>query len=145
MADQPIAGVSIELTDEDRERRAIVVALLKAENPTIIDFAKHLVTVSFTAVGVVVAFADKWVGPGANEGAKRLLLAVAIVMMLSAAALAAYAASASTYRVTLSDYDDVDAELHRVAKRRYTLTRAAMLLLVGAVMLLSGVALWSSS
>jgi hypothetical protein len=144
MADPPIVGVSMELTDEDRERRAIVVALLKAENPTIIDFAKHLVTVSFTAVGVVVAFADKWVGPGANVGPKRVVLAVAIVMMLAAAALAAYAASASTYRVSLSDYDEVDAELHRVARRRYAVTRIAMLLIVGAVTLLSGVALWSS-
>ena len=144
MAEDPIIGTSLELTSEDQERRAIVSALLRAENPTIIDFAKHLVTVAFAAVGVVVTFADKWLGASASIGARRILLAAAIVLMLAAAAFAAYAASASTYRVSLSDYDDVDHELHRVARRRYGLARAAMLLLIAAIVLLSGVALWSS-
>lgn len=145
MADQPIAGTAGELTGEDVERRAIVSALMQAENPTIIDFAKHLVTVAFAAVGVVVTFADKWLGATGNAGPKRALLGGAIALMLAAAALAAYAASAATYRVSLSDYDDVDEELHRVARRRYALTRAAMLLLIAAVVLLSAVALWSAA
>ncbi len=141
---EPIVGGSLELTDEDLKRRAIVVALLQAENPTIIEFAKHLVTVSFAAVGVVVGLADKWVGVGENVGTKRLLLGVAIVLMLSSAACAAYAASAWTYAVTLSDYDEVENELHSVAKRRYRFTRVAMLLLVAAIIVLSAVALWSA-
>ena len=48
-----------------------------------------------------------------------------MALFLVAGLLATTAAAAYRHRVSLSDYSDVDAELHRVARLRYRLTTSA--------------------
>lgn len=121
MADHPIPAESVELTEEDLRKRDIVKELMQSQNQRLIEFAKHLLTVSFSAIGVVLALKDKWLGTDAPPY-KKLLLGIAVALFLATGLLATLAASIYTYRVSLSDYTDVDAELDRVASLRYRLT-----------------------
>lgn len=120
MPEPPIQAESVALTDEDTRKRDLVKQLMQAQNQRLVDFAKHLLTVSFSAIGVVLALKDKWIG--ANASNKKLLLGIAMALYLITGLLATLAASVYTHRVSLSDYTDVDAEVTRVARLRYKLT-----------------------
>ena len=131
MENVPTSPVSSAPTDDDKRKRDIVAKLMNSENKILVDFAKHLVTVSFPAIGVVLALEDKWLGPDASAQLK-LALAFALALFLVAALLATLAAGVYRHRVTLSDYGDIDNELHRIAKRRHWLTAVGFGLLVFA-------------
>jgi hypothetical protein len=139
MAD-PIPAESVELTDEDLRKRDIVKALRESQNQRLVDFAKHLLTVSFSAIGVVLALKDKWLGTDAPPH-KKLLLGIAIALFLATGLLATLAASIYTHRVSLSDYTDVDAELDRVARLRYRLTWIGFGLSAAATILVAIIAI----
>lgn len=129
MPDPVIQARTAALTEDDRFKRGIVEELLKSQSERIVGFAKHLVTVSFSAIGVVLTLKEKWLGPVATPR-QQLLLGVAIGCYLAGALVATLAVSAYAHKATLADYDDVDVELNRVARLRQRLTRAGFLLTV---------------
>jgi hypothetical protein len=140
MADHPILAESSTLTDEELRQRDTVKELVKSQNQRIVDFAKHLVTLSFSAIGVVLALKDKWLGANALPHQK-LLLGIAIALLLATSLVATIASSVYTYRVSLSDYTDVDVELQRVAMLRYRLTYLGFGLFVLATIIIAVVAI----
>jgi flagellar biosynthesis protein FliP len=140
MADRAIPAESSVLTEEDLRKRDIVKELMQAQNQRIVDFATHLLTVSFSAIGVVLALKDNWLGTDAPPH-QQLLLGIAIALFLATGLLATLAASTYIHRVSLSDYTDVDAELHRVARLRYRLTRLGFGLSVIATIIVAVVAI----
>jgi hypothetical protein len=140
MASHTIPGESSALTDEDTRKRDIVKKLLKSENKSVAEFAKHLVTVAFSAIGVVLALKDKWLGANPTDQQK-LLLGVALALYLAAAIVSSLAAGVYGHRVSLSDYGDVDAELHRVATFRHRLTNLGLTFVVAATIVVALVAL----
>jgi hypothetical protein len=54
-----ILGESSPPTDEDSRKRSAVKKLMQSENKVIVEFAKHLVTVDFSAMAVVLALKEK--------------------------------------------------------------------------------------
>jgi hypothetical protein len=104
--------------------------------------AKHLATICFSAVGVVLALHEKWVPAGAPR-ALRNALGAAIAVYLAAGVSSLFGAGAYVHRVTLADYSDVDSERHRVATIRYRLMMTALALFVAATLIVSAVALGS--
>jgi hypothetical protein len=136
MANRTISGVSSAPTEDDSRKRTIVAELIQSENKAVIDFAKQLVTTSFSAIGIVLALKDKWLGANAPLWQKALL-GCAVALFLVASLLATMAAAAYRHRVSLSDYADVDAELHRVARLRYRLTTSAFGLLLLATLVIA--------
>jgi hypothetical protein len=119
-----IEAESAPLTEGDKLRRELAKELVQSQNKAIAEFARHMTTVSFAAVGVVLSLKEKWVGDPAPEDAT-LGLGVAIALFLVAGGVSAFAASAFLHRITLSDYSEIESELNRVARRRAQLTRAA--------------------
>jgi len=137
-----IVAESSTPTPDDERKRLLVSQLLESENGRLIDVAKHLATICFSAVGVVLALHEKWIPTGAPQmltGA----LGGAIVLYLAAGVLSLFGAGAYVHRVSLADYDDVYAEQHRVATIRYRLAITALTLFVAATLLVSAVALGS--
>jgi hypothetical protein len=142
MAWQTIPGESSLLTEEDSRKRDMVKDLIQSENEVITEFAKHLVTVNFSAIGVVLALKEKWLG--ANPlFEQKMLLGIAVVLFLAAALLSTTAAGAYVHRVGLSDYSDVESELHRVARRRHTLTMLGFGVTVVGTMIIAFIAIWT--
>ena len=142
MAPHVIVAESSTPTPDDERRRLLVSQLLESENGRLVDVAKHLATVCFTAVGVVLTLYDKWL----PTGAPRVLttaLGAAIVLYLAAGVSSLFGAGAYLHRVSLDDYGDVDAERHRVATIRYRLVITGLALFVGATLVVSAVALRS--
>lgn len=135
-----ISAESTAPSEDDLRKRTLVEELIKSENKALAEFAKHLVTVSFSAMGIVLAMMEKWLTPTSPSG-HRLLLVVAIVMFLGAAAVASLAASAFVHRVSLVDYDGVEAELQRVAGIRHRCVVAGSVLLLAAAAIVATVAL----
>jgi hypothetical protein len=136
MANRVIAGVSSALTEDDSHKRTVVKELIQSENKVIADFAKQLVTTGFSAIGVVLALKEKWLGAHAALWQKALL-GSAVALFLVSTLLATMAAAVYRHRVSLSDYADVDAELHRIAKLRYKLTTVAFGLLLLATVVIA--------
>jgi|HubBroStandDraft_6_1064221.scaffolds.fasta_scaffold108265_2 hypothetical protein len=136
MANRTISGVSSAPTEDDSRKRTIVAELIQSENKAVIDFAKQLVTTSFSAIGIVLALKDKWLGANALLWQKSLL-GCAVALFLVASLLATMAAAAYRHHVSLSDYTDVDAELHRVARLRYRLTVSAFGFLLLATLIIA--------
>ena len=135
-----IPAESSARTDDDAQKQDLVKELVQSQNKVLIDFAKHLVTASFSAIGVVLALKDKWIGPSSMIGAK-WLLGIAIALFMVSGVIATIAVGAFVHRVSLADYADVEIELHRVATRRYRLTRLSFALLLIATVLVATVAL----
>jgi hypothetical protein len=129
IAKRIISGDSSAPTEDDSRKRSIVKDLVQSENKVVTDFAKQLVTTGFSAIGVVLALKEKWLGANAPLWEKAVLGGV-VALFLVSTLLATTAAAVYRYRVSLSDYADVDAELHRVATLRYKLTTAAFAFLV---------------
>jgi hypothetical protein len=140
MADPVVQGVSSELTDEDSRKRDLVKTLMTSENKAIAEFAKHLVTVAFSAIGVVLALKDKWLDSPAPFQ-QRMLLGIALVLFLAAALTSSLAAGVYGHRISLSDYEGVDAELHRVAMFRHRLTNLGLIFIAAATVVVVLIAL----
>jgi hypothetical protein len=140
MAKVGIVGESSGLTDEDVRKRGLVRELIQNQTKVIGEFAKQLVTTAFTAIGVVVALKEKWLGATARPY-QLLLLGIAIFLYLGGGLFAALAASAQLHRVSLSDYEDVDNEIGRVAKLRFRLTMVAFSLIALASLMLAIIAI----
>jgi hypothetical protein len=119
-----IEAESVPLTEGDKLRRELAKELIQSQNKTITEFARHMTTVSFAAVGVVLSLKKDWIAAPAPEYAT-LVLGAAIALFLLAGGVSAFAASAFWHRITLSDYGEIERELSRVARRRALLTRAA--------------------
>ena len=117
----------------------MAAALVQSENSRLVDVAKQLVTICFSAVGIVLTLKEKWLGASPSINA-RSALGAAIALYLCAAVLTMLAAGAYVHRVTTSDYDEVDAELHRVATIRFRLTTAGFVLILLATAIVSIVA-----
>ena len=142
MPPQVIVAESSAPTPEDERQRLLVSQLLEAENGRLVDVAKHLATVCFSAVGVVLALHDKWV-PTSAARSVTTALGGAIVLYLAAGVSSLFGAGAYVHRVTLADYAEVDVERHRVATIRFRLVILALALFVAATLLVSIVALGS--
>ena len=134
MTDQIIQAEAVLLTEDDQRKRALVETLMQSQNQRIADFAKHLVSLSFSAIGVVLALKDKWLGAVALPYQK-MWLGIAIILFLMTALLGTLAISTYVHRATLSDYANVDAELNRVARLRARLTRSGFALSVVATVI----------
>jgi MFS family permease len=140
MAGPVIRGASSTPTEDDTRKRELVKELMKSENKSVADFAKHQVTLAFSAIGVVLALKEKWLGEHASSS-QLVLLGVALALYLASALTSAVAAGVYGHRVSLSDYDDVDAELHRVAKLRYRLVIIGLILMAAATVIVAFLAL----
>lgn len=140
MAHHIVHAESSAPTDEDVRKRDLVKELLKSENKAIADFAKHVVTVSFSAIGVVLALKDKWLDPHPSRP-QILLLGFALLLYLAAALVASLAAGVYGHRVSLSDYEQIDAELHRVAAMRHRFTKLGLILTAVATVIIAFIAL----
>src|SRR3954453_14749400 len=142
MAGPVVVGTSSALTGEDKRKRGIARQLFRSENKRLADYAKQLVTISFSAIGVVLGLKDKWLGkdaPSRQTGP----LALAIALVLVAGLLSALAAGIYRHRVSLSDFDDVDAELQRVAKHRRRLIVAGFVFLMIATIIIAAIVISS--
>lgn len=137
MEAEPIQGDSSPVTEEDTRKRGIVSDLILAENKSMVDFAKHLVTVSFSAVGVIVTLKSNWLAQATNAHRTTILLVVAIVLFLAAVVVSSAAIKVQRLRVSGVDYGDVERELGRIARGRYRLTLVAAALCVAAVALVA--------
>jgi hypothetical protein len=62
-------------------------------------------------------------------------------LYLAAALMSSLAAGIYGHRVSLSDYEEVDAELHRVATLRYRLMSFALILTAAATVIVALLAL----
>ena len=142
MPDPVIKAVSSELTEQDIDKQSLVKDLIKSQNRVIVDFAKQLVTVSFSAIGVVLALRDKWLGQHPSQTAV-ILLAIAIAAFLTTGLMGLLSTNAFPHRVTLDDYDGVYAEVQRVARARARLTSVGFGAAVTGVLLVALVALSS--
>jgi hypothetical protein len=131
---------SVPLTEEDKVRQELVKELVQSPQKAHVEFAKHLMTVSFAAVGVLLSLKEKWLGdPPAADAL--LWLGIAIALFLASGTIATFAASAFLHRVSLADFGEIETELHRVARRRVHLTRAAFALLAIGTAIAAPVAL----
>ena len=135
-----IEAESAPLTEGDKLRRELAKELVQSQNRSIVEFARHMTTVSFGAVGVVLGLKEKWIADPAPSYAV-IGLGVAIALFLLAGGVSAFAASAFLHRITLSDYGEIESELNRVAQRRVRLTRAAFAFAATGAAVAAGVAL----
>ena len=135
-----ITAESSTLDAEDVRKRDLVAKVIAGENSRLIEVAKHLVTLSFSAVGVVLALQDKWLVKPAPARLK-VALGAAVVLYLVASVLATLAAGVYVHRISVSDYTEVDRELHRVATVRYRLSVAGLTLILIATIVVCAVAI----
>jgi len=91
MTDDVVSGESSALTEEDQRKRKLVSKLIGSENKAIADFAKHLATIDFAAIGVVLTLKEKWLGASPPSW-QQAALGLAIVLYLAAALLSSRAA-----------------------------------------------------
>lgn len=132
------AGGSLP-TPDDEHLRQLASDVLANENKTVITFAKNLVTVCFSAIGVIVALQQYTSAHAAHRNI--VVLGIAIALLLVASVVSSLAIQAVRLRVSENDYGMVSSELHRAAKYRYRLTWAALALIIVAVILATSVIL----
>jgi hypothetical protein len=84
-----------------------------------IDLAKSMLTITFTAFGVVLALQEKWFGATSLTGTPRNLMIAALMVLL--ASVPAYLTVVKGYRLKVSstDYQLVEDELTRLARLRH--------------------------
>ena len=125
--------LSEPIGDDDTTRRSLAVTVIEKSNEVSVDFAKQLVTVAFSATGLVLALKDKWLAADDTFGS--VLLAAGLVLFLASALTSTLAVAGRNVPVSLSDYQDVDADLVRIAHERAVITWVAVALLaVGALL-----------
>jgi hypothetical protein len=135
MSIQPIPGESSLPTSEDSRKRDILSKIILTENQVVVDFAKHLVTISFSAIAIILTLKEKWLTNSKNLHVATALLGTAMVLFLAAVLVSTIAIRAYRLRVSSWDYSDIEHELSRIARRRYLLTLAATTLCILATAL----------
>lgn len=137
MPDEVIRAASEEPSPEDVRLRKLVTELITQQNTAMIGLAKSMLTITFTAIGVVLALQEKWFGGTAlTGGARRLLIGALIALLLS---VPVYLTVVKGYRMKVSttDYELVEDELTRLAALRKTLLNVGMVLTGLAAVLLA--------
>jgi hypothetical protein len=140
MARTPIRATSAPPGPTDALRQEMVKELVLSQQKVLVDYGKQLATAAFAAMGLVFTLTDKWLGHAPDPGKVRLL-GIAIALFLVTSVLGAAAAGVFRHRVSLSDPDNVEDELGRVARIRFRLNSVAFLLLVIATGLVGFVAI----
>ena len=140
MPPRNVHAESSELTPEDRRKRKLASDLIRAQNDRLVTVAKQLGTLAFSAIGVVLSLREKWLGQHPAVMLKSAL-GIAAAMYLVAVVLAMFAAGIYVFRISRSDYGDVDNELLRVAATRYRLCLGALIGIVLATIAVAFVAL----
>src|SRR5262245_36029935 len=69
MTDEVIHATSEEPSAEDARLRTLVTDLISQQNKAMIDLAKSMLTITFTAIGVVLALQEHWFGGSKQTGA----------------------------------------------------------------------------
>lgn len=131
MAGEVIRGESSPAGHEAARLQKMVTDLRLNENKVVMDFAKHLVTLDFSAIGVILALQDTWVDSGDSTAV--LWLGGAISLLLVASAISSAAVRASPMKVSGHDFYDVEAEVARVARMRHLLTTLSAVLSIAAI------------
>jgi hypothetical protein len=136
MADEIIEAASEEPSAEDVRLRALVTDLISKQNQSMVDLAKNMLTITFTAIGVVLALEQHWPGGGAAGGAKALVISALVALFVS---VPVYLTVIKGYRLAVStaDYQLVESELSRLASLRSKLVNAGMVLTGVAAILLA--------
>lgn len=137
MANEVIRAASEEPSSEDVRLRKLVTELITQQNTAMVDLAKSMLTITFTAIGVVLALQEKWFGGAAlTGGARRLLIGALIALLFS---VPVYLTVVKGYRMKVSttDYQNVEGELTRLAALRQRLLSIGMALTGLAAMLLA--------
>jgi hypothetical protein len=126
MADEVIHAISEEPSAEDARLRTLVTDLISQQNKAMIDLAKNMLTITFTAIGVVLALQEKWLGGSEQTGAARGLVIGALVALFLSVPV--YLTVIRGYRMAVSttDYQLVEDELSRLATLRSKLVNAGM-------------------
>ena len=119
---------SDDLDADDAARRELAIKLIERSNSVAVDFAKHVVTLAFSAAGVVLALQDQWIDDG--DDTAQTLVGVALGLLLVAGLVSSFAVAGQRIEVSLSDYFDVDRQLSELARRRSRLTSVAVVLVV---------------
>lgn len=137
MADDVIHATSEEPSAEDARLRTLVTDLISQQNKAMTDLAKSMLTITFTAIGVVLALHKDWFGGSKPTGADRGLVIGALVVLFLSAPV--YLTVIRGYRMAVSttDYQLVEEELSRLANLRSRLVNAGMVLTGLAAVLLA--------
>jgi hypothetical protein len=137
MGDEVIHAVSEEPSAEDVRLRALVTDLISQQNKAMIDLGKSMLTITFTAIGVVLVLQQHWLGGSRVTGAAKGLVICALVALF--VSVPVYATVIKGYRMTVSmaDYQLVEEELSRLAVLRGRLANAGMVLTGLAAILLA--------
>lgn len=137
MADEVIAASSEEPSAEDERLRALVTELISQQNAAVVDLGKTMLTVTFTAIGVVLAVHERGSDGLLGAGPHRALLIAALVALFLSVPV--YLTVVRGYRVAVSaaDYQLVEEELSRLATLRNRLLSAGMTLTGAAALLLA--------
>jgi hypothetical protein len=132
-----IRATSEEPSAEDVRLRKLVTDLITQQNTALIDVAKTMMTLTFTAIGVGLALQDQWFGGAALTGRARYLLIGALATLL--VSVPVYLTVVRGYRlnVSTSDYQLVEDELTRLAALRSRLLSVGMALTGLAAVLLA--------
>jgi hypothetical protein len=136
MADEVIEATSEEPSAEDVRLRKLVTDLISQQNKAMIDLAKSMLTITFTAIGVVLALHKDWFGVSRQTGDKVLVVGALVTLLLS---VPVYLIVIRGYRMAVSttDYQRVEEELSRLATLRSRLVNAGMALTGLAAVLLA--------
>jgi hypothetical protein len=137
MADEVIHATSEEPSAEDARLRKLLTDLISQQNKTMIDLAKSMLTITFTAIGVVLALQEKWFGGPTLTGAARGLVICALAALFLSVPV--YLTVIRGYRMAVSttDYQLVEEELSRLATLRSRLVNVGMVLTGLAAVLLA--------
>ena len=136
MADEVIRATSEEPSAEDARLRNLVTDLISQQNKAMIDLAKSMLTITFTAIGVVLALQKDWFGISRQAGDRVLVVGALVALLLS---IPVYLIVIRGYRMAVSttDYQRVEEELSRLATLRSRLVNAGMALTGLAAVLLA--------
>lgn len=137
MTEEVIRATSEEPSAEDARLRSLVTDLISQQNRSLIDLAKSMLTITFTAIGVVLALQEHWFGGAKQTGTAKALVICALVALF--VSVPVYCTVIKGYRMAVSttDYQLVESELSRLATLRNRLVNAGMALTGLAAVLLA--------
>ena len=128
MADEVIQATSEEPSEEDIRLRKLVTDLISQQNKAMIDLGKIMLTLTFTAIGVVLALQERWFGGTSLSGTPRRLLIFALVALFASVPIYLTVVRGYRMRVSTADYQLVEDEFLRLASMRNKLLTAGMIL-----------------
>lgn len=144
MATEPIRASSSAPTAEDERLRAITSDLISQQNKNLIDLGQKMLTLTFAAIGVVLAVQDQWFGGETTSATSRCLLIAALVVFLLSAPVYLLVVKGYKLAVTTDDYQDVEQELARLGRLRGRLTTTGTVM-TGIATVLLAIAIFAGS